>query len=141
MRDLARTVDTMLATGDVSALTGLAEAAGTGPAEPGSRPDIALLARATGVNVLRLSFRAGQVMADHRAARPILVLGQTGEVDFAVGGDTVALRPGVGAFASELWSRRRGLALADTTADQWVCTRFSCFPRPSAQAPVALWWG
>ena len=75
-------------------LTGLAEAAGTGPAEPGSRPDIALLARATGVNVLRLSFRAGPVMADHRAARPILVLGQTGEVDFAVGGDTVALRPG-----------------------------------------------
>ena len=33
-------------------LTGLAEAAGTGPAEPGSRPDIALLARATGVNAV-----------------------------------------------------------------------------------------
>lgn len=85
---------------------------------------------------------AAAVLLWPKPSAPDLWIADGGAVAaYSRGPEAVALRPGVGAFASELWSRRRGLALADTTADQWVCTRFSCFPRPSAQAPVALWWG
>nr|EMP10996.2 hypothetical protein ISGA_2811 [Gordonia sp. NB41Y] len=58
-------------------------------------PTIDAMARADGVTVVRIAFRAGQVMADHRAVHPILVLGQTGEIDFAVGGEHVSVSPGV----------------------------------------------
>jgi len=72
-------------------VTGLADLTGDGT---GPRPDKTAMARATGVNILRLSFRAGQSMADHRAGRPILVLGKVGEVQFTVGDENVTVRPG-----------------------------------------------
>ncbi|MFW0783238.1 cupin domain-containing protein [Gordonia sp. CPCC 206044] len=74
-----------------TAIVGLDE-----PTTPsGDRPQIEVLARTTGANVVRISFRAGQVMAEHRTARPILVVGQRGDVDFTVEGETTRLAPGV----------------------------------------------
>lgn len=61
----------------------------------GERPDLTVLSRNTGANVVRLSFRAGQSMPDHRTGRPILVIGQDGEIDFTVDGVTSRLGPGV----------------------------------------------
>ncbi|MDL9936935.1 cupin domain-containing protein [Gordonia sp. ABSL1-1] len=72
-------------------VSGLDELAGDGT---GTRPNISVLARLTKANVIRLSFRAGQVMADHKAGRPILVIGQRGEIDFAVSGEHITVTPG-----------------------------------------------
>ncbi|UCZ88987.1 cupin domain-containing protein [Gordonia sp. WA4-43] len=60
----------------------------------GDRPDVAVLARTTGANVVRLSFHAGQSMPDHRTGRPILVIGQDGEVDVSIGDETTLITPG-----------------------------------------------
>lgn len=77
-------------------IEGLTELAGNGE---GEGPDISVLARTEGATVIRLSFRAGQVMKDHKAGKPILVVGQLGEVDFTVydssdAGATTRLAPG-----------------------------------------------
>lgn len=76
---------------DWTRIEGLAE--NSGPV--GERPDVAVLSRNTGATVVRLSFRAGQSMPDHRTGRPILVFGQDGEIDFTVDGVTSRLGPGV----------------------------------------------
>jgi quercetin dioxygenase-like cupin family protein len=47
-------------------------------------PAVSLLGRFDGTSVVRLAFRDGDVMADHRAAAPILILGQTGSIDVTV---------------------------------------------------------
>lgn len=47
-------------------------------------PSVKRLARLDGATVVRLSFRAGDVMADHSAAAPILIMGQVGEVEVTV---------------------------------------------------------
>lgn len=70
-------------------------------------PAVKKLGELEGVTVVRLSFRTGDVMADHSAAWPILVMGQSGRVEVAVAGPgngdgngsgqdaaTVALTPG-----------------------------------------------
>ena len=43
---------------------------------------------------MRLSFRAGQTMAEHTARWPILVIGRAGSVAFTVGDQTTTLTPG-----------------------------------------------
>ncbi len=53
--------------------------------------------------------------------------------------EAVVMRTGVRAFAADLWSRRRGLALAERPAEGWVYGRFSC--APEAEGPLAMWWG
>ena len=72
-------------------LIGLADASGEGD---GQRPAVKRINRSTSETVVRLAFRADQVMAEHLAAHPILVLGQTGSIDFTVDGQTVRLEPG-----------------------------------------------
>ncbi|MCF8569052.1 cupin domain-containing protein [Gordonia sp. HY002] len=72
-------------------LTGLAD---PNPDGEGDRPAIKRINRSDSETVVRLAFRAGQVMAEHLAAHPILVLGQTGAIDFTVDGHTVRLEPG-----------------------------------------------
>ena len=57
-------------------------------------PAVKRLGALDGVTVVRLSFRAGDVMADHSAAYPVLVLGQSGRVEVTVTGDAVTLTPG-----------------------------------------------
>ncbi|ETA05925.1 MULTISPECIES: cupin domain-containing protein [Gordonia] len=76
---------------DSTVITGLTENTG----KAGDRPDISVLSRNDGGNVIRLSFLSGQTMPDHRAGRPILVIGQTGEIDFTVGETTTRLEAGV----------------------------------------------
>lgn len=62
-------------------------------------PAVKKLGTLDGVTVVRLAFRAGDVMADHSAVYPVLVLGQSGRVEVTVAGRgegdaTVVLTPG-----------------------------------------------
>ncbi|MBM7368012.1 cupin domain-containing protein [Gordonia hydrophobica] len=63
-------------------------------ADTGEKPAIKRIHKSDTETVVRLAFRAGQVMAEHMAVHPILVLGQTGDVEFTVDGTTVHLEPG-----------------------------------------------
>lgn len=74
-----------------SYLTGLADPA---PDADGGRPTITVLHRGHSETVIRLAFRAGQRMTEHTAAHPIIVLGQTGSIDFTVEGVTSELTGG-----------------------------------------------
>ncbi|MFT4200571.1 cupin domain-containing protein [Gordonia sp. (in: high G+C Gram-positive bacteria)] len=82
----------MPATPTETAITGLADTALSSPDSTG--PDIKALAHLNGATVVRLSFRAGQSMAEHTARWPILVISQAGRVEFTVGGQTTVLTPG-----------------------------------------------
>lgn len=81
-------------TGDApfTAITGL----DTLDQSPGdrARPNISALWRNNDIVVIRIAFRAGQTMPDHRAGKPILVLGQTGRIDLAIGDEHIELVPG-----------------------------------------------
>lgn len=65
-----------------------------------AKPAVERLARVDGTIVARLAFRAGDVMEDHSAAAPVLILGQTGTVEVSVrrddgrDDDRVTLSPG-----------------------------------------------
>ena len=54
-------------------------------------------------------------------------------------GTATAVRPTVRQFALDLWSRRRGQALAAPDDGALVCGRFSCAPVEAG--PLAIWWG
>lgn len=58
------------------------------------RPELKVLGKHEGATVVRLSFAAGDVMPDHKAAWPILVIGQTGRVEFSAEGETQVVEPG-----------------------------------------------
>lgn len=64
------------------------------PDREGKGPAVKRINRSESETIVRLAFRADQVMAEHLAAHPILVLGQTGSIDFTVDGQTVRLEPG-----------------------------------------------
>ena len=63
-------------------------------------PEVTLLEVREGVRIIRIAFRAGDVMASHKAPGPIVILGQTGEVEVRIGDENdlgsggVTLRPG-----------------------------------------------
>lgn len=63
-----------------------------------AKPAVERLGRADGATVVRLAFREGDVMADHSAAAPILILGQVGTIEVSIRGtdstDVVTLSPG-----------------------------------------------
>jgi len=76
-----------------------------------------------------------------RDTTPTVWIGDGGtNAAFSQAGKAVVVRPGVRAFATDLWSRRRGLTLAERPEEGWVCERYSCAPT-TGNAPVALWWG
>ncbi|WP_137722972.1 cupin [Prescottella subtropica] len=60
----------------------------------GPMPRIERLSAGPGVTVVRMSFTAGQVLDDHKAAAPILVQGLVGKVAFETQGTSVDLVPG-----------------------------------------------
>ena len=60
----------------------------------GPRPELKVLGKFAGANVVRIAFAAGEVFPAHQAARPIIVMGQTGRVRFTAEGETVVLEPG-----------------------------------------------
>ncbi|MFZ2239673.1 MAG: cupin domain-containing protein [Gordonia amarae] len=62
--------------------------------EDSARPNISVMWRNDDVIVIRLAFRAGQTMPDHRAGKPIVVLGQAGRIDFTVEDRHIVLEPG-----------------------------------------------
>jgi len=59
-----------------------------------ARPQVTVVARPAGLTVVRMDFRAGDVMADHRAVWPILVMTQVGTVRVTIGEDAVELVAG-----------------------------------------------
>ncbi|MBB5745773.1 ComEC/Rec2 family competence protein [Brevundimonas variabilis] len=59
---------------------------------------------------------------------------------YVQGQDAIILRPGVRTFASDVWSRRRGLQPVPRPDEGWTCDRFSCVP-DGENGSVALWWG
>lgn len=85
---------------------------------------------------------AAAVLIWPRASTPNLWIGDGGtNAAFHRGREAVVVRPGVREFAADLWSRRRGLILADRPDEGWVCGRFACAPQTVEAGPVALWWG
>lgn len=60
------------------------------------------------------------------------------------GKQAIALRPKAQRFATELWSRRRGLMLPKVgeqlPTTLYDCSRDRCFPTPVAPVKVAAWW-
>lgn len=84
-KGVAMTADT-----DLMRIDGLA----TFHPKEGAVPRIERLASGAGVTVVRLSFTAGQVLDDHKAAAPILVQGISGKVTFETQGISVELAPG-----------------------------------------------
>lgn len=83
------------------------------------------------------------VMLWPREAPPDIWIGDGGtQAAIRTGKQARVVRPRVRAFAADVWSRRRGLTLAEASATDWACKRFSCAPALQTQDPtVALWWG
>ena len=85
---------------------------------------------------------AAAVLVWPRAPTPDLWIGDGGtNAAFHHQAQAVVIRPGVRAFAVDLWSRRRGLTTADRPEAGWTCDRSSCRPETPEAGPVALWWG
>lgn len=59
---------------------------------------------------------------------------------YVQGQDVIILRPGVRTFATDVWSRRRGLDPVPRPGKGWACDRYSCLGE-NGQSPIALWWG
>lgn len=63
-----------------------------------AKPNVSVLGKFDGTRVIRLSFRDGDVLADHTAAAPILILGQTGSINLTIndpaGVKHISLTPG-----------------------------------------------
>ncbi|MFN3778175.1 MAG: ComEC/Rec2 family competence protein [Brevundimonas aurantiaca] len=85
---------------------------------------------------------AAAVLVWPRAPTPDVWIGDGGtNAAFHREGEAIVVRPGVREFATDLWSRRRGLALAGRPEAGWACDRASCRPELTGAGPVALWWG
>lgn len=80
-----------MSTATATYLTGLADSNAGGT---GDRPAIKVINRGETETVIRLAFAEGQQMTEHTAAHPIVVLGQVGEIDFTVDGQTHELTSG-----------------------------------------------
>ena len=80
------------------------------------------------------------VMLWPRPPAPDLWIGDGGTNGaWRVEAQAVLMRAGVRDFAADVWSRRRGLDLAERPVEGWTCGRFSC--APETQGPLAMWWG
>jgi len=76
-----------------------------------------------------------------RDPTPTVWIGDGGtNAAYSDAGKAVVVRPGVREFATDLWSRRRGLTMVERAKEGWVCERYSCAPA-SGNAPIAVWWG
>ena len=80
-----------------------------------------------------------------RPAPPVIWLaGDGADAALAVQGREVVLRPGVRAYATDLWAQRRGLAVpADMERARGAlfdCDYWSCAARPGVAPTLGLWW-
>ncbi|GAC81052.1 MULTISPECIES: cupin domain-containing protein [Gordonia] len=60
----------------------------------GDRATVKRLHLSESETIVRIAFADGQEMREHVAVHPIVVMGQSGVIDFTVEGTTVQLRPG-----------------------------------------------
>ena len=68
-----------------------------------AKPSVKVIGKVNGATVVRLAFRDGDIMADHSAKAPILIMGQSGSIDITVTEDAtekdgvkhVPLEPGM----------------------------------------------
>jgi competence protein ComEC len=90
-----------------------------------------------------LPLAAAVSLAPREPAPDVWVADQGANAAVRSGREAVVLRPESQAFASELWSRRRGLVPpADPVAaaeGAFDCGRDACLPRDGAPTKVALW--
>ncbi|PZO01267.1 MAG: competence protein ComEC, partial [Alphaproteobacteria bacterium] len=139
-----RAIDVMLAIGKfVSDLPGAVQTVA-------SAPDVALPIAFLGVLFLCLWQGKGRwlglpfaaaVLIWPRAPVPDVWIGDGGTTAaYVQDQDAIILRPGVRTFASDVWSRRRGLRSLPRETIGWTCDRFSCVP-DGDRSPIALWWG
>jgi competence protein ComEC len=83
---------------------------------------------------------AAAVLIWPRGPVPDLWIGDGGtNAAVVVGEQAMIMRPGVRTFATDLWSRRRGLEAVDRPGTGWACGRFSC--RPEGEGVLAMSWG
>lgn len=81
---------------------------------------------------------AAAVLIWPRAAPPDLWIGDGGtNAAIRQGEAAVLVRPGVRLFPAELWSKRRGLALADRPEAGWRCARYACAPKPAGRLAIS----
>ncbi len=59
-----------------------------------TRPGVKRMMVADGARVIVFRFAAGQILAEHKAAFPILVQSLAGHIEFTADGRTIDLRPG-----------------------------------------------
>ncbi|MBN9479145.1 MAG: ComEC/Rec2 family competence protein [Bordetella sp.] len=84
---------------------------------------------------------AAAVLIWPRPAPPDVWIGDGGANGaYRQGEQAVVMRPAVRQFASDLWSRRRGLAAVGRSSEGWACKRSFCAPDGEA-GTLALWWG
>ncbi len=82
---------------------------------------------------------AAAVMIWPRGPVPDLWIGDGGtNAAVVVGHQAMIMRPGIRTFATDLWSRRRGLTGVDRPEAGWVCDRFGC--RPESGGVLAMSW-
>jgi competence protein ComEC len=80
-----------------------------------------------------------------RPAPPLIWVASDGaDAALAVQGREVVLRPGVRAYATDLWAQRRGLAqpadLIQARGALFDCDYWSCVARPGVKPALGIWW-
>ncbi|MEJ0066117.1 MAG: ComEC/Rec2 family competence protein [Caulobacteraceae bacterium] len=80
-----------------------------------------------------------------RPASPLIWVASDGaDAAIAVQGREVALRPGVRAYATDVWAQRRGLAVpADmlrARGAMFDCDYWSCTARAAVKPSLGIWW-
>ncbi|MEN5114505.1 ComEC/Rec2 family competence protein [Brevundimonas diminuta] len=84
---------------------------------------------------------AAAVLIWPRPAPPDVWIGDGGaNAAYRQGEQAVVMRPAVRQFASDLWSRRRGLEAVGRPGEGWTCKRSFCAPE-DREGALALWWG
>lgn len=138
----ARAIEVMMAIGTtVAGLPGAVKTVASAPAAalPVAFLGVLFLCLWRGrLRWLGLPFAAA-VMIWPRVPTPDVWIGDGGtNAAVVVGDQAVIVRPGVRQFATDLWSRRRGLDAVERPEAGWICDRFSC--RPEADGVLALNW-
>ena len=91
-----------------------------------------------------LPFAAAVALWPRPASPVIWLAGDGADAALAVQGREVVLRPGVRAYATDLWAQRRGLAVpADMERVRgalFYCDYWSCAARPGVAPTLGLWW-
>ncbi len=117
-------------------------------------PQVALLASYFGIlfvclwsgwlRWLGLPLAAAVTLWPRPPAPLIWVASDGADAAIAVQGREVALRPGVRAYATDLWAQRRGLTVpADMLTARGAmfdCDYWSCAARPGVRPALGIWW-